>query len=244
MSSPSFQLDDEIVRAGAGAGKTTTLTKKVFKTAFDYFHVYREFPRMVVTTFSRKATQELRERLIVEGIKSDQSEFLDYISSKSKIQISTIHGVLSLFLRRYGHLFNLDSGFRILSEADSSHLAKSVLRQILLEEPQLVDILEIWTINDLTEMLRSYHSAILTRPNLKVPDKELYFSLLTRYLGSGCGDLLNAIQEAQREVKSKAWMEYLARLSEIVQTIGRLHAPSDLEGVQGLVLGLGRKPPF
>jgi ATP-dependent helicase/nuclease subunit A len=244
MSSPSFQLDDEIVRAGAGAGKTTTLTKKVFKTAFDYFHVYREFPRMVVTTFSRKATQELRERLIVEGIKSDQSEFLDYISSKSKIQISTIHGVLSLFLRRYGHLFNLDSGFRILSEADSSHLAKSVLRQILLEEPQQAEILEIWTINDLTEMLRSYHSAILTRPNLKVPDEKLYFSLLTRYLGSGCGDLLNAIKEAQREVKSKSWMEYLTRLSEIVQMIGRLHSPSDLEGVQGLVSRLGRKPPF
>lgn len=106
MSSAPFELNHQIVRAGAGAGKTTTLTKTVMETALSFDHSQGRFPRIVVTTFTRKATQELRERLVAGAVATGRNDFLDYVSSRSNLHISTIHGVLSLFLRRYGHLLN------------------------------------------------------------------------------------------------------------------------------------------
>ena len=46
-----------IVRAGAGAGKTYTLTHKVMDIADEIYQREKRWPRIVVTTFTRKATQ-------------------------------------------------------------------------------------------------------------------------------------------------------------------------------------------
>ena len=59
MSSTSSQLKNEILRAGAGAGKTTKLTETFLGFASQFKSDHGKFPRIVVTTFTRKATQEL-----------------------------------------------------------------------------------------------------------------------------------------------------------------------------------------
>ena len=66
MSSHSFSLDNIIIRAGAGAGKTTTLTETVLGIAENFKKTHDRWPKLIVTTFTRKATQELRERLLKE----------------------------------------------------------------------------------------------------------------------------------------------------------------------------------
>ena len=62
MSSPSSV--STLIRAGAGAGKTTRLIEEVYS----YFKSFKEdkkvWPRVVLTTFSNKATQEINERLL------------------------------------------------------------------------------------------------------------------------------------------------------------------------------------
>lgn len=244
MSSTSFQLNNEIIRAGAGAGKTTTLTKKVIQTSFDFYHIHRCFPRMVVTTFSRKATQELRERLVVEGIKTDREDFLEYISSRSSLHISTIHGVLSLFLRRYGHLLNIDSGFQIIGETDATLLAKGVLRQLLLEDPEQNQILETWSLRDLTHMLRGYHSALMADPSIRFPDVPALYQLLTQYLERNCETLKRAVEAAIEETTISSWKEYLGRLKVISERLRNLNSMDDWNEVKNLVEHLGRKPPF
>ena len=105
MQSTSFELKNKVVRAGAGAGKTTNLTTSVLQIASDFYKANDRLPNMVVTTFTRKATEELRERITSELFKSDEPALFGLVQSKQHLQISTIHG------GRCCVFHNLDLGF-------------------------------------------------------------------------------------------------------------------------------------
>ena len=79
MPGPALELKTSITRAGAGAGKTTGLVERVTEV----FRAYRErgeSPRVVLTTFTRKATQELKERLIARACRDQDPELLQFVS--------------------------------------------------------------------------------------------------------------------------------------------------------------------
>ena len=87
MSSPTFELKTEIVRAGAGAGKTTRLTRQVLDVVSEFYKNHQRYPHLVVTTFTRKATQELRERLMLAAVERGDWNLLEYVSSKSHLPL-------------------------------------------------------------------------------------------------------------------------------------------------------------
>lgn len=62
MPGAPLELKSRILKAGAGAGKTTTLVRTFLDFCEDGLR-RGETPRVVITTFTRKATQEVRERL-------------------------------------------------------------------------------------------------------------------------------------------------------------------------------------
>ena len=97
------QYNDEfklIVPAGPGAGKTRVLIERV-KYLLDNGAKPESF---LVITFSKKAANELKERL------SDLEDGID-IHDVNKMQISTIHSFCSELLREAGK-----SGFNILDD--------------------------------------------------------------------------------------------------------------------------------
>ncbi|MCB0384050.1 MAG: UvrD-helicase domain-containing protein, partial [Bdellovibrionales bacterium] len=244
MSSTSFELNHEIVRAGAGAGKTTTLTKTVMETALNFHRVHGCFPRIVVTTFTRKATQELRERLVAGAVGTDRHDFLDYVSSRSSLHISTIHGVLSLFLRRYGHLLDMDSGFKVLSEADGFRLAKSVFRKQLLEESAASDLVEIWSINELVGMLRSFHETMLQYPEARAVQVSDCPSLFRALVYPILLSLRETVSMAREQTDNPKWQEYLTGLERLFVAIERVETGAQWTAIETALSALGRKPNF
>ena len=58
MPGHSPELKHSITKAGAGAGKTRGLVEKVAEV-FKQYQQNQAWPRIVITTFTRKATQEL-----------------------------------------------------------------------------------------------------------------------------------------------------------------------------------------
>src|SRR5262245_18971068 len=145
VSGSPFELGNEIARAGAGTGKTTTLVRKVMEQVRAH-RLKGEWPRLLVTTFTRKATQELRERLTAEACASGDLELLDYCRSRSRLHISTIHGMLALFLRRYGHLLGFDPSYAILTDTGTRQLRRAVLRDVLQSQAgssQLMESLQL-----------------------------------------------------------------------------------------------------
>ena len=148
-SSVKPNLKNEIVRAGAGAGKTTGLIQKI-TNVYQAFASHGLKPRIVVTTFTRKATQEVKERLLIQAFRSEDPEFLQFVSSPGQLFVSTIHGVLLQFLSRYGFHAGLNPDFALQNaaqlQARDFQLLRSLLKktgtQSLLEEYKAAELLQ------------------------------------------------------------------------------------------------------
>ncbi len=231
MSSSSFELK-EMVRAGAGAGKTTKLTERVLKVAKDYHNHHGSWPRIIVTTFTKKATQELRERLITKActMKTSQNctlaeskealELLEYVSSPSQLRISTLDGVFSHFLRSYGHLLGWDSQFTTVSTYESHSLAKKTLRQILFREESkpFYPLVEAYGFQKLTNLLIELFRFRLEFSDLKMFHSSDFRIIVEESLRAYAQDIQQLLSK-MTEFNSLKWMEYKAYLNGILQSL-------------------------
>lgn len=128
------QTEALIIRAGAGAGKTTEMVKRVLSLIVKFQKTQARFPRLVVTTFTRKATQELRERLLLSALTLGDEAVLRFVQQSKSLQISTIHGTLRRFLTSFGPSVGLSPDFQLLDSVDESRLKKKHLRRLLDDE--------------------------------------------------------------------------------------------------------------
>lgn len=171
MQSPS-PLITTIVNAGAGTGKTESLSRRIIQTA-QYLHSQGLNPRIVATTFTERATAELRERILtLLGQQTDVPQWLhDWARDPHRLHISTIDGIFSLVLHRYGVLIDLDPEFTIINSFEERKIISQVLRQIFSEFPNLAALLETYSFNEIIEitaqLIPVYQS---TRDNFRVPE--------------------------------------------------------------------------
>jgi ATP-dependent helicase/nuclease subunit A len=133
------EMKDVLIRAGAGAGKTTELVRRVISLALTQREKNREWPRLVVTTFTRKATQELRERLLQAGLQIGDENLLQYLQNSQSLHISTIHGILSVYLKRYGREIDLPPDFQIIDSVQMTRMSRRALRSLLKESREFAE---------------------------------------------------------------------------------------------------------
>lgn len=145
-------LGSRFIRAGAGAGKTT----KLISTFLEFVRAFRQkegrFPRVVMTTFTRKATQEVKERLLVSALNAGEKEVFEYINRKSFVHISTIHGLLSLFLSQYAERLRFPQEIRIVDAAQYLRTLRRQINDLLKRDPRYLDLLEQYSFAQLTEL--------------------------------------------------------------------------------------------
>lgn len=215
MQSPTPELKSQMVRAGAGAGKTRGLVERVVE-------VYREFnksgrsPRIVVTTFTRKATQELKERLVLRACDDRDAGLLQFVSDPLRLHISTIHGLLNVFLKQVGHLSELDSGFQIAGESEADGLARRALRDTLLNHPEGLRWFQSYGFERTLAMMRKYdiesreHGGLVpaTEEDLQSVAREVRDLWRSRLLDLAAGIL--------EEVENVKWQDYAVELKTFV----------------------------
>lgn len=155
VQSPTPELESYMVRAGAGAGKTHGLVEAVV-SVYQTFAKQGQLPRIVVTTFTRKATQELKERLVLRACDARDAGLLQFVSDPLRLHISTIHGLLNVFLKQVGHLSDLDSGFQIADEGEADGLARRALRDTLLQHPEGLKWFETYGFERTLWMMRRF----------------------------------------------------------------------------------------
>lgn len=215
MSSAPSALTDQLVRAGAGAGKTTALVDRVMDLIVHYRAVNKKWPRLVVTTFTRKATQELRERLTVKACSRDDLELLDYCRSRSRLHISTIHGVMGLFLRRYGHLLGIDPSYTILTEGGAQNLRRQILRQVLLDNEKGSEALENYRLNELERMIRDFIEAQAMNPELKPLSEIEILQMQAQQAKAFASDGSRIAAEIRTATSHPKWTEYAVILETV-----------------------------
>ncbi|PIP37149.1 MAG: hypothetical protein COX20_02500, partial [Desulfobacterales bacterium CG23_combo_of_CG06-09_8_20_14_all_52_9] len=104
-----------LVIAGAGSGKTRTLTYRVARLVEDQIS-----PKSILLlTFTRKAASEMLHRA---------SELLD--DRCEQISGGTFHAFSNLLLKRYGKHLKIDPDFSILDRADAHHLISMVKKEL------------------------------------------------------------------------------------------------------------------
>ena len=104
-----------IVFAGAGTGKTKTLTSRIA-----YMISQGINPKNILAiTFTKKATNEMRER-VHNLIGSDAS----------KVTISTIHALCARILRQTIHVLGYQNNFEIIDDEDSFRVVNEIYKEL------------------------------------------------------------------------------------------------------------------
>ena len=170
MSSTSSELiKNHTVYASAGAGKTTQMIQELMSSIQQHRKKHNGFPHVVVTTFTRSATYEVKERVIAKSIEKQDWELVHAIHESNQIFISTLHGILYSFLRKYlSHRF----GQPLFMNRLQTHLGiRSVLRDVM-EDSCFLPLLHYYNFNDLCSFITLYMDNIYTYPSLKPLTKE------------------------------------------------------------------------
>ena len=155
-----FLFQSELIRAGAGTGKTYQLIEKIYGLFEQTLTAKKRVPRLIVCTFTKKAAQELKERLFEKSLESlDTSlpltnSFLDYISS-SALQVGTIDSILYQLLKKHGHMIELNPDFEIALNSLNDTLFDSFSKEFLYKKH--FSLLKKLPYPYLKELLLSYY---------------------------------------------------------------------------------------
>ena len=115
-----------LVLAGAGSGKTKTLTHRI---AYLLTHE-RVWPNEILAvTFTNKAASEMRERLAALIDQPNTRQFMPWMG--------TFHGICVRILRRDGPAIGVPSNFIIYDEADRQGLIKQAMKQLSIAPDKL-----------------------------------------------------------------------------------------------------------
>lgn len=124
------------VNAGAGTGKTKVLTER-------YVHILehgeleenKEVESIVAITFTKKATQEMKER-IREEIKKrfpQGEKWVRFYRDMEKANISTIHSFCGNLIRENPLSLGIDPMFNVLEQEEADLLLEETILEVLLE---------------------------------------------------------------------------------------------------------------
>lgn len=166
VPSASSEYLNEVVRAGAGAGKTYALVQKATEIARAFKAERGRWPKVVATTFTRKATQELRERMMLKAI-ADAPDVVEFVTSRSHLSVSTIHQTLDSYLKRHGSALSLDPGYRVIGAAEASRIARRCMRDTIFADPKRADWLERFEFDRLAVLARSLDELRSRRPDAR-----------------------------------------------------------------------------
>lgn len=212
MSIPSSQPLNRFVRAGAGAGKTWNLTRQVVQQAMDHRERTGQWPKTILTTFTRKATQELKERLMLYSLQ-ERPEAIEFVQSTSFLTITTIHGLFSLFLKRYGTELGLPNQFKIINGRKAEFWRKQVLKN-LLSENQNFKTLQNFGIQRLLKYLKAYEKVYWERGVDAVQLSTLQ-ALTNEYTSVLAQELSTHVTAAETDIDCEKWQDYFARLNSL-----------------------------
>ena len=218
-TTPDVIINSLLVRAGAGAGKTTLLIKTFIDFCTEFESLHHRLPRIAITTFTRKATQEVKERLSVKALEKKDERLFQHINKKSMVHISTIHGVLTLMVQENADLLGLPQTIKIVDQNLYKKNLKKILRQVLKKTPDYLEILEHYSFVQVINFIVQGMEALRQKPDLKcITEKEL--QSITNLKLNNLSDQLNQIL-ANTDLVPESWnsyFQYLQQMAHAIQT--------------------------
>jgi len=236
---PPINFSNLFIRAGAGAGKTTRLIATFMDFVIHYKKQHEKYPRIVITTFTRKATQEVRERLLVKALEKNDSQTFQYINKKSAVHISTIHGLLGLFINQFYEHLGLSSDIRILDQAQMRKKNFRDLKNIFKNSPQYFELLDHYSFKQVLEHLEDANDWLNEYSTMTALSKKEHLALRDKYVPEIIEVLQNVL--AEPIPTGKGWPEYFDFLAQVLK---KLSQPNGLGEAKELWENKPKKPSF
>lgn len=117
-----------VVAAGAGSGKTFTLTKRIVGALQSGY--VTDIDQVCAITFTKKAASEIKSRLKAE---LRVCGFADQALRADEAWVSTIHGMCSRILKAHAIELGLDPAFTVIEDADAHALISQAVDEVLVE---------------------------------------------------------------------------------------------------------------
>lgn len=178
---------DMLIVAGAGSGKTYTMTRRVI----ELIERGVKPERILGLTFTNKAAAELLSRVsqaVNQHAQVDTSGLL-------KPEVMTYDAFFQSIVRQYGLLVGFNQQMQPLSDAGAQALVESVIGDYLDTHPQIIDMFDFST---------------LSRSVLQLAD-----NIASSMIGlDACGNVCKSVSEAVCKVQSwnHAWIEHLTKV--------------------------------
>lgn len=208
------------VTAGAGSGKTRVLVER-------YLHLLASgtpVHKIAAVTFTKKAAQEMKDRL--------REKRPDLIESLEKAQISTIHSLCQRIIQEHPLQAGIDPRFRVAEEWEAKLLLQETISDVVaeLEAPE-----ELGTEGEVASLVFELYEMMLRKGETKFqfhPEfEELEFPLLQLRQATEHVLALKPTTEVQRTVLGELKEEW-------PYLVERLHFPDDELRLEALeVLG-------
>lgn len=209
MSGASFINKNILIRAGAGAGKTTRLIEEVYGFFQNHKVKHNTWPRIVLTTFSNKATQEINERLLKKAIQTYNTEFFEFINSKSHLMVSTIHGVLHSFISQNQSEFGLTKDFEVVNDGEIARRQQKLFRQTVMDEPSAAVLLDVFSLSELYALVTDYRYFKLTVGTLKPLAHESFRSFVENLRQEIISDFTRSLRVLRHSQLTDSWVNAL-----------------------------------
>ena len=126
-----------LVLAGAGSGKTSTMTGRIAYLLEQGVSPYN----ILAVTFTNKAAGEMRSRV----------EELTGVSAVRDMWIMTFHAMCLRFLRIHGEVLGFDTGFVIYDPSDQKTLMKRILKELNVNDKEFSPAYVLSVISDCKE---------------------------------------------------------------------------------------------
>lgn len=114
-----------LVIAGAGSGKTKTLTHRIAYILLNHLATEQD---VLAVTFTNKAAGEMRERLVTLLHQPNYRSFMPWMG--------TFHSIAVKLLRLYGEAINVPTNFVIFDEADKMTLIRNIMKDFAISDKQ------------------------------------------------------------------------------------------------------------
>lgn len=215
MSSSSFIDKNILIRAGAGAGKTTRLIEEVYGFFLNHKKTKDVWPRIVLTTFSNKATQEINERLLKKAIEVYDVDFFEFINSKMHLMVSTIHGVLHTFISQNQPEFGLTKDFVVVNDSEIARRQQKLFRKTVMEQPTAVLLLDIFSLSELYALVTDYRFFKLTTGELKPMSQEVFKDYVAKLSKEITSDFQSSLGALRRGKLTDSWINALQNFPNI-----------------------------
>ena len=211
-----------VVAAGAGSGKTFTLTKRIVG-AFESGFV-DDIGQVCAITFTNKAAAELKSR-----VKSELRDngFVEQSLKADDAWISTIHGMCSRILRAHAVELDIDPAFKMADSAQVDQFLDEAVEAVLVD----AEIDDAQAITDLFSeyaarssgfgsssvqgMLRRLVEAASANPRgadaFVLADSHVNAAQLATVAVNACDDLAEAVEREKSSSRRDAWLAGIAQ---------------------------------